>query len=43
MCISDSHDYEGLALNPEEQPRLVRDLGGNNYLILRNHGLLTVG
>ena len=37
------HDYEGLALNPEEQPRLVRDLGGNNYLILRNHGLLTVG
>lgn len=37
------HDYEGLALNPEEQPRLVRDLGSNNYLILRNHGLLTVG
>ncbi|MCG2600518.1 MAG: class II aldolase/adducin family protein, partial [Achromobacter sp.] len=26
------HDYEGLALNPEEQPRLVRDLGSNNYL-----------
>ncbi|MOA29214.1 Decarboxylase NovR [compost metagenome] len=37
------HDYEGLALNPEEQPRLVHDLGSNNYLILRNHGLLTVG
>ena len=37
------HDYEGLALNPEEQPRLVRDLGSNTYLILRNHGLLTVG
>lgn len=37
------HDYEGLALNPEEQPRLVRDLGQNNHLILRNHGLLTVG
>lgn len=37
------HDYEGLALNPDEQPRLVRDLGANNYLILRNHGLLTVG
>jgi len=37
------HDYEGLALNAEEQPRLVRDLGENNYLILRNHGLLTVG
>ncbi|VFR27289.1 Ribulose-5-phosphate 4-epimerase and related epimerases and aldolases [plant metagenome] len=37
------HGYEGFALNPEEQPRLVRDLGENNYMILRNHGLLTVG
>lgn len=37
------HDFEGLALNPEEQPRLVQDLGNNNYFILRNHGLLTVG
>lgn len=37
------HDYEGLALNEEEQPRLVRDLGDKRYLILRNHGLLTVG
>ncbi|NYT83102.1 class II aldolase/adducin family protein [Alcaligenaceae bacterium] len=37
------HDYEGLALNPEEQPRLVRDLGDSSYLILRNHGLLTIG
>ncbi len=37
------HDYEGLALNEEEKPRLVSDLGDRNYLILRNHGLLTVG
>lgn len=37
------HDYEGLALNPDEQPRLVRDLGDTQYMILRNHGLLTVG
>src|SRR2546427_8587552 len=37
------HDYEGLALNEEEKPRLVADLGTRNYLILRNHGLLTVG
>ena len=37
------HDYEGLALNEEEKPRLVRDLGEKNFLILRNHGLLTVG
>jgi len=37
------HDYEGLALNDEEKPRLVADLGQKNYMILRNHGLLTVG
>ncbi len=37
------HDYEGLALNEEEKPRLVADLGNNRALILRNHGLLTVG
>jgi ribulose-5-phosphate 4-epimerase/fuculose-1-phosphate aldolase len=37
------HDYEGLALNDDEKPRLVTDLGNKNCLILRNHGLLTVG
>lgn len=37
------HDYEGVALNDEEKPRLVADLGSNNAMILRNHGLLTVG
>ncbi len=37
------HDYEGIALNEEEKPRLVADLGDNNFFILRNHGLLTVG
>ena len=37
------HDYEGLALNEDEKPRLVADLGDKHYLILRNHGLLTVG
>jgi ribulose-5-phosphate 4-epimerase/fuculose-1-phosphate aldolase len=37
------HDYEGLALDEEEKPRLVADLGKNTFLILRNHGLLTVG
>ena len=38
------HDYEGVALNEEEKPRLVNDLGpDNSYLMLRNHGLLTVG
>jgi len=37
------HDYEGIALNEAEKPRLVADLGNSNFLILRNHGLLTVG
>ena len=38
-----THDYEGVALRDEEKPRLQADLGRNNYLLLRNHGLLTVG
>jgi ribulose-5-phosphate 4-epimerase/fuculose-1-phosphate aldolase len=37
------HDYEGVALLEGEKPRLVRDLGDKNFLMLRNHGLLTVG
>jgi ribulose-5-phosphate 4-epimerase/fuculose-1-phosphate aldolase len=37
------HDYEGVALRDEEKPRLVADLGTKNFLMLRNHGLLTVG
>jgi ribulose-5-phosphate 4-epimerase/fuculose-1-phosphate aldolase len=37
------HDYEGVALEDDEKPRLVRDLGDKRYLMLRNHGLLTVG
>src|ERR1700678_4456371 len=37
------HEYEGVALNPDEQPRLVADLGPSLFLMLRNHGLLTVG
>lgn len=36
------HDYEGVALRDDEKPRLVRDLGEKNFLMLRNHGLLTV-
>ncbi|ABG41872.1 class II aldolase/adducin-like protein [Paraglaciecola sp. T6c] len=35
------HEYEGVALNPEEKKRLVADLGNTNFMILRNHGLLT--
>jgi ribulose-5-phosphate 4-epimerase/fuculose-1-phosphate aldolase len=37
------HHYEGVALFDDEKPRLQRDLGQNKYLMLRNHGLLTVG
>ncbi|MBL8515614.1 MAG: class II aldolase/adducin family protein [Betaproteobacteria bacterium] len=37
------HDYEGVALNDDEKPRLVRDLGDRNFFMLKNHGLLTVG
>jgi ribulose-5-phosphate 4-epimerase/fuculose-1-phosphate aldolase len=37
------HDYEGVALRDEEKPRLVADLGERTFLMLRNHGLLTVG
>jgi ribulose-5-phosphate 4-epimerase/fuculose-1-phosphate aldolase len=37
------HDYEGVALRDDEKPRLQADLGTANFLMLRNHGLLTVG
>ena len=37
------HAYEGVALRDDEKPRLVADLGMANFLMLRNHGLLTVG
>lgn len=38
-----THDYEGIALDDEEGPRLAADLGAGELLLLRNHGLLTVG
>lgn len=37
------HDYEGIATDLSERERLVRDLGTRSAMILRNHGLLTVG
>ena len=37
------HDYEGIATDLDERERLARDLGENRVLVLRNHGLLTVG
>ncbi|QIB64123.1 class II aldolase/adducin family protein [Kineobactrum salinum] len=37
------HDYEGIVLRMDERQRLVKNLGAYNFLILRNHGLLTAG
>jgi ribulose-5-phosphate 4-epimerase/fuculose-1-phosphate aldolase len=37
------HDYEGIALDHDERPRLQKDLGTKNCMLLRNHGTLTVG
>ncbi len=37
------HEYEGVAFRSDEKPRLQADLGSANFLMLRNHGLLTVG
>lgn len=37
------HAYEGVAIDLDEQERLVRDFGDHTVMLLRNHGLLTVG
>jgi ribulose-5-phosphate 4-epimerase/fuculose-1-phosphate aldolase len=37
------HDYEGPALRPDEKARLVANLGDKPVLVLRNHGMVTVG
>src|ERR1700760_710937 len=37
------HDYEGIALDHDERPRIQKDLGDHNHMLLRNHGTLTVG
>ncbi|WKU19212.1 class II aldolase/adducin family protein [Advenella alkanexedens] len=34
------HDYESVAIEMDEQTRLVADLGKQDAMILRNHGLL---
>jgi ribulose-5-phosphate 4-epimerase/fuculose-1-phosphate aldolase len=37
------HAYEGVALDLDERRRLVANLGPHNTLLLRNHGVLTLG
>jgi len=37
------HDYEGLAVNPAEKVKLQNNLADKNFMLLKNHGALTVG
>jgi ribulose-5-phosphate 4-epimerase/fuculose-1-phosphate aldolase len=37
------HDFEGITVHEDEQPRLVASLGSHHAMILRNHGLLSLG
>ncbi len=37
------HDFEGVAVDLDERPRLQKDLGDKNIMLLRNHGTLAVG
>jgi ribulose-5-phosphate 4-epimerase/fuculose-1-phosphate aldolase len=37
------HDFEGIALDLDERERIVQSLGNNIALVLRNHGLVSVG
>lgn len=37
------HSYEGLALSPLEQDRLIENLGQHPAMLLRNHGTLVCG
>ncbi|MFK7752438.1 MAG: class II aldolase/adducin family protein [Sedimentitalea sp.] len=46
MVVNDDvayHDYEGIATDLDERDRLVADIGAHNYMMLKNHGTLTVG
>ncbi|WP_340150445.1 class II aldolase/adducin family protein [uncultured Sneathiella sp.] len=37
------HEYEGIALNHDERPRLQKDLGNKKLMLLWNHGTLALG
>lgn len=37
------HEFEGITLRADEGPRLLANLGDRRLLILRNHGLLSIG
>lgn len=37
------HDYEGVAIDLDEQQRVIANFGGHSVMLMRNHGLLTLG
>jgi ribulose-5-phosphate 4-epimerase/fuculose-1-phosphate aldolase len=37
------HDFEGITIRPDEGPRLIKNIGNRQAVILRNHGLLSWG
>lgn len=37
------HDYEGVAIDMDEQARIIRDMGEHRVMLMRNHGVLTLG
>lgn len=37
------HDFEGITLYPDEGTRLLRNIGGHNAVVMRNHGLFALG
>lgn len=43
MSLLKYHEYEGVAFDVAERERLLKDFGDGAMLILRNHGVLTVG
>lgn len=37
------HDHEGISLGMDERERIIEHLGDKQFMILRNHGLVTTG
>jgi len=37
------HDFEGITVNPDEGPRMLKSIGDKPVVVLRNHGLLAWG
>jgi ribulose-5-phosphate 4-epimerase/fuculose-1-phosphate aldolase len=37
------HEFEGFEFDPDMTPKLIRDLDGGSYMMLRNHGVLVCG